>query len=408
MIDLIRASAVPANLMQAAARGALALPADEMIEIMVHLANHNKIHGDTARMTLAGWDEKSSLQVALNPDTPPEVLRYLISPENLRPTLLRALLDNPSVSEEGLTKLASTGSREIVEAMLASLRVRNSSNVRKALIANPHVTARESVELGEAVRSQKEPLAAAPSAGENAIPVAQDAPPVDTISSEAGNAEDAVDEQVVAFLQEHKDEIAAEEGKPFQAVGGVFDELATSNSAAADPAASQATLPLARSAAGTPVRTAFPQQQQERRGSALQKIASLDIKGRIQLAMKGSKEERSILIRDGTKIVALAVLDSPKLTDGEVEAFASQKNVLEAVLRGIPLKRRFAKNYLVVRNLTFNPRTPLDLSLGLMKHLLINDLKNLATNKEVSDTIRKLAVKMFKQKSETSKKKKSD
>ncbi len=95
----------------------------------------------------------------------------------------------------------------------------------------------------------------------------------------------------------------------------------------------------------------------------MQKIAKLDIKGRIQLAMKGSKEERSLLIRDGTKIVALAVLESPKVSDGEVERFATQKNVLEAVLRGIPMKRRFAKNYAVVRNLVFNPRTPLDLSL---------------------------------------------
>ena len=135
----------------------------------------------------------------------------------------------------------------------------------------------------------------------------------------------------------------------------------------------------------------------------MQKIAKLDIKGRIQLAMKGSKEERSILIRDGTKIVALAVLDSPKITDGEVEAFASQKNVLEAVLRGIPMKRRFAKLYPVVRNLIFNPRTPIDLSLGLMKNLLVNDLKNLSGNKEVSDTIRKLALKMFKQKLEPGK-----
>ena len=48
------------------------------------------------------------------------------------------------------------------------------------------------------------------------------------------------------------------------------------------------------------------------RGSALQKIAKLDITGRIQLAMKGTKEDRSLLIRDGTKIVALAVLESPE------------------------------------------------------------------------------------------------
>ena len=144
--------------------------------------------------------------------------------------------------------------------------------------------------------------------------------------------------------------------------------------------------------------------QEAERGSALQKISKLDVKGRIQLAMKGSKEERSILIRDGTKLVALAVLESGKITDGEVEKFASQKNVLEAVLRQIPMKRRFAKNYNVVRNLVANPRTPLDVSLGLIKNLLVSDLRNLSSNKEVSETIRKLALKMFKTKSDTTKK----
>jgi hypothetical protein len=142
-----------------------------------------------------------------------------------------------------------------------------------------------------------------------------------------------------------------------------------------------------------------------RRENTLQKISHLDVKGRIQLALKGNKEERSLLIRDGTKVVALAVLDAPKLADGEVEKFASQKNVLEAVLRQIPLKRRFMKNYIVVRNLVANPRTPLDLGLGLMKNLLFQDLKNLSANKEVSETIRKLALKMYKQKLDAAAKK---
>ncbi len=137
----------------------------------------------------------------------------------------------------------------------------------------------------------------------------------------------------------------------------------------------------------------------------MQKINHLDVKGRIQLALKGNKEERSLLIRDGTKVVALAVLEAPKLSDGEVEKFASQKNVLESVLRQIPLKRRFMKNYKVVRNLVANPRTPLDLGLGLMKHLLAADLKNISANKDVSETVRKLAMKMYKQKEEQANKK---
>ena len=75
------------------------------------------------------------------------------------------------------------------------------------------------------------------------------------------------------------------------------------------------------------------------------------------------------------------------------------------VLVAFPLKRRFMKNYIVVRNLVANPRTPIDLSLGLMKNLLAPDLKNISANKEVSETIRKLAMKMYKQKLEAMNKK---
>ena len=73
------------------------------------------------------------------------------------------------------------------------------------------------------------------------------------------------------------------------------------------------------------------------------------------------------------------------------------------MLRQIPLKRRFMKNYGIVRNLVGNPRTPLDVSLALMKNLLATDLRNLSANKEVSETVRKLAHEMYKQKTDTPK-----
>ena len=40
-----------------------------------------------------------------------------------------------------------------------------------------------------------------------------------------------------------------------------------------------------------------------------------------------------------------------------------------------------------------------------MKNLLVQDLKNISANKEVSETIRKLALKMYKQKLEAAAKK---
>src|SRR5208337_4284194 len=110
MLDMIRNSQVPSNLMQSAARGALSAPPGETIEILVHLALHNKLFGEQARLTLAGWDEKASLAAAADPKTSAEVLGYFVSPENQRPGLLPALADNPSVAEESLDILATSGS----------------------------------------------------------------------------------------------------------------------------------------------------------------------------------------------------------------------------------------------------------------------------------------------------------
>jgi len=67
MLDMIRNSQVPSNLMQSAARGALSVSAEENIEILVHLAVHHKLFGEEARLTLAGWDEHASLAAAADP-----------------------------------------------------------------------------------------------------------------------------------------------------------------------------------------------------------------------------------------------------------------------------------------------------------------------------------------------------
>jgi len=419
MIDQIRHSQFPSNLMHAAARGALAAPPGEMMEILVHLALHNKVFGEQAQITLAGWDEKASQSVAADPATSREVLGYMVAPRNLRPVLLPALLENPSVGEEELAEVAVSGSREVVEAVLASQRVRKSPILKEALLSNPRLLANEM----EAFTKSTKPVVAPESAGP-AGP-AGDLEATETQSDreagaapEAAEVLDAADEEVLSqavehYLEENQAELAAAANQPFQPISVAHEgpgtesasaeqSPAVANSAGAAPGGGGhdgAKPAAAAPAAAKPVKKAVPAHE-EKRDNTLQKIAKLDVKGRIALAIRGSKEERTILIRDGTKLVALAVLDSPKVSDGEVEGFAMQRNVLESVLRAIPMKRRFAKNYAVTRNLVHNPRTPLDVSLALMKNLLMKDLKNLSGNKEVSDTIRKLALRMFKQKME--------
>jgi hypothetical protein len=389
MLDMIRNSQVPSNLMQSAARGALSVPSEETIEILVYLALHSKLFSEQARLTLAGWDEKASLAAAADPKTSGEVLGYFVAPENLRTCLVTVLAENQSVGEESLSTLATLGSLSVVEALLTSQRVMNSPRLLQALQTNANLSPNRLSEIGNKLAAlEKDPVA-------------------DGAASEADPHDEVIEGTVTKYLEENATELEAEKDKPFQPIGISLEEVgadlpddATPETAAAAVSASADTAAGKLATAAAAAKAKKAQGLEDRRNSPLQKIAKLNIKGRITLAMRGTKEERSILIRDSTKLVALAVLDSPKVSDGEVEKFALQKNVLEAVLRAIPMRRRYAKNYNVTRNLVQNPRTPLDLSLGLMKNLLVHDLKNLSGNKEVSDTIRKMALRMFKQKIE--------
>jgi len=93
--------------------------------------------------------------------------------------------------------------------------------------------------------------------------------------------------------------------------------------------------------------------------------------------------------------VQRAVLQSPRLTDQEVEAFASMANLTDEILRLIASNRAFRKNYVVVRNLMNNPKTPLDVTLHMLPLLNPLDLKKLGMNKNVPDTLRTTANKLM-------------
>ena len=128
----------------------------------------------------------------------------------------------------------------------------------------------------------------------------------------------------------------------------------------------------------------------ERQGSA-QRLALLDVAGRMKAAMKGTKEERAILIRDPNKLVSVSVLSSPKLSESEVENFAKMANVSEEILRIIGMNRAWIKNYGVVAALTRNPKTPLGVSLNFVQRLNERDLKMIAMDRNLQEPL-KLAV----------------
>jgi hypothetical protein len=140
-----------------------------------------------------------------------------------------------------------------------------------------------------------------------------------------------------------------------------------------------------------------------KRQTLLQRLATMTVAQRVQFAIKGGSEARRTLIRDSNKVVQRAVLQSPRLTDQEVEAFASMSSLTDEILRLIAKNRNFRKNYVVVRNLTNNPKTPLDVSLHMLPMLNRLDLKKLCTNKNVPETLRTTANKLQRQRQENQK-----
>jgi hypothetical protein len=134
-----------------------------------------------------------------------------------------------------------------------------------------------------------------------------------------------------------------------------------------------------------------------KRETLLKQIAHMNVVQRLTLALKGNREARMILIKDPNKLVQRCVLQSPRLTDMEVEAFAKMTNLSEEVFRVISLTRKFIKSYVIMKNLVNNPKTPLDISLHLLPRLNANDLKLLTTNKNIPDTLRSIAVKTQRQ-----------
>jgi hypothetical protein len=130
--------------------------------------------------------------------------------------------------------------------------------------------------------------------------------------------------------------------------------------------------------------------------SAVQKIYRLNTAEKIITALKGSREERSILIRDPNRLVATAVLGSPRITDAEIESISAMKSVSDEILRTIGNHREWTKRYTVLNNLVRNPRTPVGIALNMVPRLNPRDIKAIAVDRNVPEPVRKQAQKFVK------------
>ena len=339
LLDRILDPASPRPLRLAAARGALPLPRGDLIVALAQLSTDTD--GEIAaesRKTLAATPQDVLRAILRDETTPPPVLDHFGYETATPPDLLASVIANPSASDDLLLHLAGSPHAEVLDQIVGNeTRLAANPAIAARVKANPALSRdarRRIIELEEHVlgaTSHTYALPAQPEAAPESLPEA--------------------------------------EVPPAEAEAPMLEVPLTPEEQAAEEALRN-----------TPL---------------YQRIVRMTVAEKIQAAVKGNAEERAILVRDPSRLVAATVLKSPKLSDQEVESFANLRNVHDEVLRIIGNHREWTKSYGVALALTRNPRSPTGISLTMLNRLVNRDLKNLSNDKNIPEVIRRSAKRLY-------------
>jgi len=143
-------------------------------------------------------------------------------------------------------------------------------------------------------------------------------------------------------------------------------------------------------------------EQEEDETNLSQKIGKMKVSEKIKLGLVGNLQARSILIRDSNKLVAAAVLKSPRITESEVEAVSKSRSVSEDVIRQIAHSKEWTRNYQVKVNLVNNSKTPVGDAIKFLNYLRDKDLGQVAKSKNVPQPVVTAARKLLQTRQESS------
>ena len=352
-VEQFRKGGVPRDLRMLAAQGSLPLKPSDLADLLHHLiGDGDAAVSQAASSTLRAMPAEEMLPIAKDRETPPGLLGWLLSAREEK-ELREAALQNPSTPDDAVEGITAFLGEELAELVVINqVRLLRRTTLLEALERNSHLNKDQQRRLRELRESFRIGQPGVPPPPASAAPP----PPAPTPEPEPAPAAPPVD---VAFLNED------------QAVVHFLSE---------------------------------DERTQKEKVSAVQRLYRLNTAEKVITALKGSREERTILVRDPNRIVATAVLGSPRLTEAEVESFAGMKNISDEILRQIGNHKEWTKKYAVVASLVRNPRTPIGVSLSLVSRLNPRDIKGLTVDRNVPEVIRKQAQKFIKAASDPKKK----
>jgi len=128
-------------------------------------------------------------------------------------------------------------------------------------------------------------------------------------------------------------------------------------------------------------------------------IKKMSLPEKLKLCLIGNTEARRALVKEPNRIIALAALRNPRITDMEISLAAT--SVSEDVLREIGNNRDWTRHYDVKVSLVNNPKSPPDISMNFIRHMRDRDLKVISKSKNVPGVVSSAAMRIVQQKQES-------
>jgi len=328
-----------------AARGALPIPVQDLLYLQVRLLRDPQPAIAAAAAGSLGAVSADTLRPVLrDPGCDALLIDHCCRSGRLSDEDLARAIAHPAIPDDTLEALAAGGSADTLRLIVTNeVRIIRSPRLLEILRSNPNLAADGRRRLGELERDfiGKDPL----------------------------------------IIRRRAEPAPEEPAAPAEAPPGE------------DP--DEDTEPETAGSAAEPAPSAADAEAALENSPAFQRILKLNVPERVSLAMKGNAEERAILIRDSTKMVALQVLKSPRLSENELTVYAGMRNVHEDILRQIASHREWTKSYSVMHALVRNPKTPPGLTLQFLPRLGTRDLKLVVKDRGVPEMLRRLARDLF-------------
>lgn len=344
ILEKIQADELPREFLALVARGFLPIEQEDLIAMLAVLSTRDDAEiAASARQSLDEIPRSGMLAFARDEGSPAAGLDALLLHSD-DAEILGALVRNRSATNGAVVGLAKKAPPKLQEVIVTNQRrIIEDPTILDALLENPELTSDVRRRVHEAREEFFDKAA----------------------SREARRAEQAAAEEAEA--------LSAEEA---EALSDLLEKAAESDEEEEE-------------------KPVVPEDVPEEEKSIWVRILNMPVSDRVKLAFRGGRTERSILIKDRNKLVCSAVIRSPRLTETEVESFATMRNIEGDVLRQIGVHREWTRKYPIVLSLVRNPKAPIGVVLPLINRLNLRDLKNLSQDRGVPEAVRSSARRLF-------------